>query len=120
VEPTRFGEPQPTPDPQFDAPPVYIEDYTTGTDAISVIDETSLKLIADQLGVQYLHRTPESGIESAVTGISVGELRVEEGEPETTTELYWIFAIPLGILALLQFVALSGLIAELRSARRPT
>jgi hypothetical protein len=32
--------------------------------------------------------------------------------------LYWVFAIPLGLLALLEIVHISGAVAELRPGRR--
>ena len=119
VDAPQWGEPTPTPDPLEPPPvPVYIEDYTTGNDAISVIDETALGIIAQDLGVDYIHRTPDSSVDAATAGIDVGELVTEGGEPDTAVELYWIFAIPLGLLALLEIVAVSGAVAEALAARR--
>ena len=113
VDPTQFGE-----EPEPEAEKVYIQDPAGGGDALSRIDETQLGTIANDLGVAYLHRSPEVPVDEAVEGIELGELVSEAGEPDTITELYWIFAIPLGLLALLEIVNISGVIAEVRPGRR--
>ena len=114
-----FGEQQ-VPVPTDTPPPSYIQDYSGGTpvEAVSTIDETALKLIASGLGIVYEKRSAATSTALATTGIEVGDLYADDGEPGTVTELYWIFAIPLGLLALLQIVAIGGAIAELRPARR--
>jgi Ca-activated chloride channel family protein len=108
-----FGE---SPDEEAQDP-IYIQD-PAGGDALSRIDETALGTIANDLGVGYLHRTADADVDAAVDGIEVGELVTEQGEPDTTTELYWWFAIPLGLLALLEIVNISGAVAEVRPGRR--
>lgn len=115
VDPVQFGEDEPEPDPELE--PTYIQD-PGGGDARSRIDEAALGVIANDLGVQYVHRTADASVSQAVDGIEVGELISEKGEPDTITELYWIFAIPLGILALLEIVNISGAVAEVRPVRR--
>ncbi|CAN5318538.1 VWA domain-containing protein [soil metagenome] len=121
-DPTQFGETATgAPDDPAEAeplPPSYIQDYTTGTDALSQIDEAALNVIAGQLGVQYLHRTAEAPVAPALSGIDVGELTVEEGEPGSSVELYWVFVIPFGALALLELYSVGGLLLELRGTRR--
>lgn len=118
--PTQFGdtatsEPvDPSAEPE---PPTYIQDGTTGAEAISVVDETALQAIADQLGVQYLHRSADSSVAPAVTGITVGDLTVQEGEPDSSVELYWIFVIPFGALVLVELYSVGGLLIELRRTR---
>ena len=106
--------------PQGSPPPTYIQDYSSGTptDALSKIDPAALELIARGLGVVYEHRTAATSTALATTGIEVGQLSAHDGAPGTVTELYWIFAIPFGLLALLQIVAISGAVAELRPGRR--
>lgn len=116
--PTQFGDtanPQPEP---TDTAPTYIQDASTGSDALSVIDEAALRSIADELGVQYLHRAADSPVAPATTGIQVGALAVEPGEPDSSVELYWIFAIPFGLLALLELYAAGALLLDLRPGRR--
>ena len=120
--PTQFGEtaqgdPDEEPLPEDALPPTYIQDYTTGADALSRIDEAALGSIADQLGVQYLHRTADSSVAPALAGIEVGELTVEEGEPDSAVELYWVFVIPFGALALLELYSVGGLLLELARTR---
>jgi Ca-activated chloride channel family protein len=103
-------------DPQASAP--YIQDYTSGapTDAVSRIDETRLGTVAQQLGVPYVHRDAGTSIAGVLSAFDVGEVSVSEGSEGSRTELYWIAAIPLGMLALLQLVALAGAVAEARAA----
>jgi Ca-activated chloride channel homolog len=110
----QFGE-QEEPEPEEE--PTYIQD-PAGGDALSRIDETALGVIANDLGIQYLHRTADAPVDPAVEGIDVGELVSEPGEPDTITELYWVFAIPLGLLALLEIVNISGAVAEVRPRAR--
>ncbi len=114
VDPHLFG---PTPEPEPEVDPIYIQD-PAGGDAVSRIDEVALEIIASDLGVPYAHREEGVPIAPVLDGIEVGELVAEAGEPETVTELYWIFAIPFGLLALLEIVAVSGLVAELLPGRR--
>ena len=122
--PTQFGdnstagpqEPGAEPTPP---PATYIQDYSAGepVDAISRIDEAALQAISTQLGVGYLHRTADSPVDSALSGIDVGALTVQEGEPDSVVELYWIFVIPFGALVLLELFTAGGLLAELRGTR---
>lgn len=100
----------------------YIQDYSSGapTDAISKIDETELRTIAGQLGVDYTHRTQPGDVASLVSGIDVGKISVSPGRPGGPLELYWIFAIPLGLLVLLELIRLSSVVRELRPPKEPT
>jgi len=100
--------------------PAYIQDYSTGSpaDALSRIDETALRAVADQLGVPYVHRSAETSILPALDGIDVGELTVQDGEPDSVVELYWIFVIPFGILVLWELYSVGAVLWELRGARR--
>jgi Ca-activated chloride channel family protein len=119
--PTQFGDTATSApeDPSTLEPelPTYIQDGTTGLDAISKIDEAALQAIADQLGVQYLPRSADSPVAPAINGIDVGDLTVEEGEPDSSVELYWIFVIPFGALVLLELYSVGGLLLELRGTR---
>jgi Ca-activated chloride channel family protein len=103
-------------DPQASSP--YIQDYGSGTpvDAVSRIDERRLGAIASQLGVPYLHRGAGTSLRGLLGGFEVGDVTMSHGSQGARTELYWIAAIPLGLLALVQLVALSGALAEARTA----
>ncbi|CAN5325022.1 VWA domain-containing protein [soil metagenome] len=100
----------------------YIQDYSQDppVDAVSTIDETRLRAIAKQLGVAYSHRTQPGGVSSLVSGIDVGSLTVSAGKPAGPFELYWIFAIPLGLLVLFELVRLSAVARELRPPKEAT
>jgi Ca-activated chloride channel family protein len=104
-----------------DAQPRYIADYSPGAggDAVSRIDETRLGAIASQLGVEYLHRDAGSGIDALLDGFDVGDVTVSDGSRGVRTELYWIAAVPLGLLALAELVALVGIVLESRRAAVP-
>lgn len=82
--------------------PGYIQDYSTGADAVSRIDERALETIADELGVPYLHRNADESAAAATAGIDVGDVD-SGGQVRTETgEFYWLIAIPLTLLALLE------------------
>lgn len=74
----------------------------TGGDAVSRIDETNLRTVADEMGVPYLHRTSTGGLAEIAADWAE---RFQEPDPTyqgatvpVAVELYWIFA--LGLLAL--------------------
>lgn len=92
----------------------YLGDPATGGLALSVIDETNLRTIAVQLGVDYLHRAAGEPIDPAVAGIDVGEVSVTPGAPPTPGELYWIAAGILAILLLTEAISLVLALARLR------
>ncbi|WP_166426717.1 vWA domain-containing protein [Labedella populi] len=82
--------------------PPYIVDYSTGEDAISRIDERALTTIAGELGVPYVHRDAESSVAAATAGIEVGDVESGGEVPAETGEFYWLLAIPLTALAVLE------------------
>ncbi|OFI39500.1 hypothetical protein BIU82_14105 [Arthrobacter sp. SW1] len=85
-------------------------------DALSRIDETQLRRIADGLGVPYVHRSAGDAIAPALAKAAPGTLSASEEDATGRTELYWI-------LALLAFgFALPGPVrhfGELRRLRGP-
>jgi Ca-activated chloride channel homolog len=119
VDERVFGE-GPVPTPTDIPPPAYIQDLSGAAPvpAVSTIDEVALRVIAGGLGIVYEHRSSATSTALATTGIEVGEMYADDGKPAAVTELYWILAIPLGLLGLLQIVAIGGAVAELRPARR--
>jgi len=98
----------------------FIQDYSLSPvgDAISRIDEENLATVAGELGVEYTHREAGDPAGGLVSGIDVGELLRDEGEPDQAIELYWIFAIPLGLLVLLEVFPIVATLRELRATRR--
>jgi len=105
-----------------DAAPLYIQDYSAGEpqDAVSHADESRLAAVASQLGVGYLHRDAGTGIADLLAGFDVGDVTVTDGSRGVQTELYWIAAVPLGLIALAELVALVGVLFEARRATAST
>ncbi|MEU4014116.1 VWA domain-containing protein [Microbacterium sp. NPDC028030] len=89
-----------------------------GSDALSVIDETNLEAIGEQLGVDYQHRTadvapvlPEAP--STTTNYA------ESGEVGNVTELYWIAALVALLVLGVEVARATILIVQLRGLRAP-
>jgi Ca-activated chloride channel family protein len=80
--------------------PEYILDLTASppADALSHIDEKELRAIADDLGVPYVHREHPDGVDGVVSGMDPGSLQIGPSVPDPPVELYWWFAIPLGLI----------------------
>lgn len=79
-----------------DAP--YITD-DTGADAISRIDETTLRTIADQMGIQYSHRIRPDDVTPLVDGINLEAISADGRRDLTTyTDVYWPAAVLLALL----------------------
>lgn len=79
-----------------DAP--YITD-DTGADAISRIDETALRTVADQMGIQYSHQIAPGDVTPLVSDINL-EAIADDGRRDLTTytDVYWPAAALLGLL----------------------
>ncbi|WP_334152804.1 vWA domain-containing protein [Microbacterium sp.] len=89
-----------------------------GTDARSTIDEANLEAVAEQLGVEYQHRTadtPPTLPEAPSTTTSYAE----SGEVGNVTELYWIAALLIVALLGFELTRATMLIARLRGLRAP-
>lgn len=94
--------------------PEYIT-TTTGETAVSKIDEANLSAVADQLGVPYQLRSPDTPAEPA--DVEVSATSDADADAETSFDLYWIFAIAAFVLMLREvWINVRG-IAELRTAR---
>lgn len=75
-----------------------IEDPATREPAKSMIDEANLKMIAEQIGVDYYHRTEPSDVGEIVAGIEADSQELVEGGREIHTAAIWPFAIALTLL----------------------
>ncbi|HZU94196.1 MAG TPA: VWA domain-containing protein [Microbacterium sp.] len=89
-----------------------------GANAKSVIDEANLKTIADQLGVEYQHRTADAEpvlpeAPSTTTTYS------KSGEIGNVTELYWIAALVVLLLLAVELARATMLVARLRLLKAP-
>lgn len=99
----------------------YIQDPDTGEDALSRIDEDMLRGIADDLGVEYLHRTSTGGLDDLAAGIADDAQRERTGTREGDRRLYWIAAFGIVALVLWQLAVTSIEFSDARRALgRPT
>jgi Ca-activated chloride channel family protein len=90
----------------------YVTD-DSGSSALSVIDEQNLRTVADELGVEYVHRTAPGDVPIANAGSSLTRSSSDESA-RGTTELYWI---PAAALVLLLAVEAAGALRRLREIR---
>lgn len=90
----------------------YIYDYETGDDAISHADPATLERIADEIGVDYLHREESGGLESWIAPVADGAVE-REGDPRAgARRLYWLPAVGLVLLAAAQLAAVTGAVVD--------
>ncbi|MEV7973721.1 VWA domain-containing protein [Cellulomonas sp. NPDC089187] len=83
----------------------YIQDPSTGTDALSVLDETALQTVADQLGIPYVHRTgPDQAQLDGLVGDVQGEseLRAEGRQIQIWNPVVWPAALVLTLILLIE------------------
>lgn len=83
----------------------YLKDPETGQDAVSVMDETSLRQIASDLGLEYIHMESRANVEYLVAAIkgSASDI-VGEGKSVNYEDTYYYYAYPLLVLLLLELV----------------
>lgn len=89
-----------------------------GVDAMSVIDETNLNAIAEQIGVEYQHRTADAEIalpEAPSTTTSLSK----SGEVGNVIELYWIAALVMAALLAIELARATMLVVRLRLLKAP-
>ncbi|KAA1425945.1 vWA domain-containing protein [Nocardioides antri] len=80
----------------------YVYDQDRGEDAISRIDENNLQAIADELGIDYAHRTEPGGM-GAVAEDFEATYAFEEGDGAPAKhDLTWLFGLVLLGLVLLE------------------
>jgi Ca-activated chloride channel family protein len=89
-----------------------------GEDALSVIDEQNLEALAEQLGVDYQHRTADAA-PTLPDAPSTTTSYAESGEVGNVTELYWIAALVIIALLGVELTRATLLIARLRQLRSP-
>ena len=76
--------------------------------SVSKIDEDNLERIAKDFGVNYVHMTKQSAIDSQIAAIQkdIEESSYESDieESEGYTDIYYFFAIPLAVLLIIDFI----------------
>lgn len=84
--------------------PRYIPDPSTGADALSFADESTLAAIAEQTGLPSA-RSGTDDLGAVLSGIEVGATQTSPATVDGPVEFYWIFAIPLGALAVRELLS---------------
>ena len=105
---------------RFDGAGEYLKDPTTGEDARSVISEQTLRQIADQLGLPYVHREAGDSIAPALAGVDLERFgtseQIEKQKVMTRRELYWLPL--LGVAAIAAWEVGAGATALAQTRRR--
>jgi Ca-activated chloride channel family protein len=98
----------------------YILDRTRSgsPEALSRIDEEALQAIAGQLGVPYVHRDADTPVDAAVADARDGRVVSTEARAENVTELYWLAAVPLFVLVLVDVLLVLRALGEIGPGRR--
>lgn len=90
-----------------------------GERAMSVIDEANLRRIAEQLGVEYQHRTADAEIVLPKAPTTTTDYAAS-GEVGNVIELYWVLALVLVALIAVELARATMLVTRLRGlADRP-
>ncbi len=82
-------------------PWTFVRDLGTGQDALSRIDEPNLKKIASEMGVEYAYRGGSGDLTDWAIGLSKGGETAPTGDKDDF-ELYWILALLLAALAIVE------------------
>lgn len=84
-------------------PWTFVRDVSTSADALSRIDDANLRTIAEELGIEYAYRGGTGDLTDWARGLSRGAAETERGEEyEDKQELYWILALLLAALAVVE------------------
>lgn len=109
---------------RYDESPSYLQDPTTGGDAVSVIDENRLRQLAAQLGLPYHHRVAGESVLPVVDGIDLARYgSTEDLEKErirARSELYWPFLLGVAGVAVWELGASVAGLAQTRRRRQRT
>jgi Ca-activated chloride channel family protein len=116
---TDEGAKMPTAD-DLSAKDGYVYDQESGEDAVSRIDEDNLEAIADQLGIDYQHRTRPGGMDTVAQGFDASAA-VEDGEGAPAKhDLTWLFGLLLLALVLVELRSWWRALWTSHSALQPT
>jgi Ca-activated chloride channel family protein len=103
---------------RFDSSSSYIKDPSTGEDARSVISEPTLRQIADQLGLPYVHRQAGDAIDAALADVDLDRFgtseQVEKQKVAARRELYWVALLGLAGIAVWEVGAGAAALAQTR------
>lgn len=96
----------------YDGTMIYIEDPTTynpdgfGHPAgLSKIDESNLKKIAKDLGIDYIHMERQQNIDSKLENIkNNASKKIKQKDEDTRVDIYYIFLVPLTVLIICEVI----------------
>jgi Ca-activated chloride channel family protein len=85
----------------------YDEDYNMVT-AISKIDENNLKQLATDIGIDYIQMSKTANINYKMNDIEkqMNDSLSNEDKVTSYKDIYYLFAIPLGILLIIKFIVI--------------
>jgi len=97
----------------------YIQDRSGGSagDAVSRIDEDTLRKIAAELGVPYVHRAAGDGVGPMMQAARPGALKATSESLEGRVELYWVPALAAFVLALWETLKVLRQLRQLKPAK---
>jgi hypothetical protein len=114
----------PIPGAYVDGAVTYLSDARSGATAISALDETRLRGVADELGVQYVHRDPAQPVVRALPQLRPGSGADSASLSSTPVpdrvELYWLFALLAAVLLLPEIYLTVREFWRNRTSRRET
>ena len=103
---------------RFDSSASYIKDPTTGEDARSVISESTLRQIGEQLGLPYVHRDAGDSVDAALADVDLDQFgtseEVEKQKVAARRELYWVALLGLAGVAAWEVGAGAAALAQTR------
>ena len=76
----------------------YVYDYDNGGDAISHADLDNLGTVADELGVELVHRTEPGGMAEIAAGFETVYTTEEDDERPAKHDLTWVAGLALALL----------------------
>ncbi|MDO4780774.1 MAG: vWA domain-containing protein [Candidatus Saccharibacteria bacterium] len=100
----------------------YIKDRSVQTypqpDAISKLDESNLRSIADQAGLVYVHRERPDDVKAITSAIDVGEIIKSSDETTAYEDWYWVTTPVVIALLSVELWQLWNVARSLKTARR--
>ena len=83
----------------------YIFDHSTGEDAVSVIDEENLRLIASDLGIDYIRMAGSGNVDYILQAVKAGST-VSLGDTDAVVydDTYYYYVVPLLLLILWELI----------------
>lgn len=85
----------------------YLEDDTAypRRKALSILDETNLKTISQEIGIDYIHMDKQSKVNNKLKEIKQKLMKDTDGETKDSyTDIYYFFVIPLAGLLLYELI----------------